>query len=432
VFGAHLSGFSAQSAFNTLMQAKPFRGSIGTAIIALLLSAVFLITLMHVNHLLQRKCIYPKLSKEVAHICSIGTRESDNEMLGLCIGFCVSQVLRFAVRGSLPGEIAHFNGTYFKDICYGEAWLLFLFAVLCGFASCGILKLEAEYGKRKQHATMDCERYVEFVRLSLLMSMAWNLLYCAEWNLVLMFGEHVLDRKELKHVILALVISYFTMVIIFGLDVLANKLRSPIMLQAGRLLGKSFGLAVAFSWEITFDVSVDTIADSEEIDVSGTAMKIVMAIFLIALVAPAWMKYILPNAMEEPPKPSFGEEDTKESETIEDSEGKFVTQSVQTQETGIDCIFSPIVYDEHRAHSAEGGRAVRGVSPPADDTDLAADTFDPFIDGIQNSSLDEHLANSSGNGRDKPVVNIADVAALEVDTVDPLTGKEAQVVDVMV
>jgi hypothetical protein len=294
------------------------------------------------------------------------------------------------------------------------------------------LKLEAEYGKRKQHATMDCERYVEFVRLSLLMSMAWNLLYCAEWNLVLMFGEHVLDRKELKHVILALVISYFTMVIIFGLDVLANKLRSPIMLQAGRLLGKSFGLAVAFSWEITFDVSVDTIADSEEIDVSGTAMKIVMAIFLIALVAPAWMKYILPNAMEEPPKPSFGEEDTKESETIEDSEGKFVTQSVQTQETGIDCIFSPIVYDEHRAHSAEGGRAVRGVSPPADDTDLAADTFDPFIDGIQNSSLDEHLANSSGNGRDKPVVNIADVAALEVDTVDPLTGKEAQVVDVMV
>jgi hypothetical protein len=273
---------------------------------------------------------------------------------------------------------------------------------LCGSGACGILKLEADFiEKPKQHATMGVERYVEFARLTLVMSMAWNLLYCAEWNLVLMFGEHVLDRIVLKHVILALVVSYFTMIIVFSLDVLANKFRSPIMKKSGKLLGKSFGLSVAFSWEITFDVSVSTIADTDEFDIPGSVMKVAMAMFLIALVAPAWMKYILPNAMEEP---DLGFEDDAD-ESVErqqsgsdeslDSVGKFVAKSVQTE---------------------------------------SVQTQSTDIDGSVTPSLsEEYLAHLSDDGRNVPVVQIADAAGYpEVDTVDPLTGLQAKVVDVFV
>jgi hypothetical protein len=216
-----------------------------------------------------------------------------------------------------------------------------------------------------------------------------------------MFGEHVLDRIVLKHVILALVVSYFTMIIVFSLDVLANKFRSPIMKKSGKLLGKSFGLSVAFSWEITFDVSVSTIADTDEFDIPGSVMKVAMAMFLIALVAPAWMKYILPNAMEEP---DLGFEDDAD-ESVErqqsgsdeslDSVGKFVAKSVQTE---------------------------------------SVQTQSTDIDGSVTPSLsEEYLAHLSDDGRNVPVVQIADAAGYpEVDTVDPLTGLQAKVVDVFV
>jgi hypothetical protein len=236
----------------------------------------------------------------------------------------------------LPAEIAHFGGSYFKTVSYGEAWTLFVFAVFFGAGACGIVKAEAMYGKHDLF-----ERYVDFIKMTLVMSMAWNLLFCAEWNMVLVFGEHVLDRVVLKHVILALVISYFSMATILLLDLVANKLKSPILKKAGRLLGKGFGLSVAFAWEITFDVSVDTLADSEDFNISGPAMKFAMASFLIGMVAPAWAKYVLPMAMQEAPRMSFQDgvkPDPEQSETSEDtsterqtSGGKLADASVQTK-----------------------------------------------------------------------------------------------------
>jgi hypothetical protein len=286
-------------------------------------------------------------------------------MLSLSIGFCISQVLRYAVHGSLPKEIAHFGGAFFKSVCYSDAWALFLFAVLFGAGACGILKLQAEYGKREHHSCIDFERYIEFTKLTLVMTMAWNLLFSVEWTLLLMYGQDFLDRKVLKHVILALVISYFSIAVIFGLDFLANKFSSPVTKNAGRLLGKGFGLSVAFSWEITFDVSVSTIADSEEVSISGPVLKLIMATFLISMVAPAWANYVLPHAMEQASRPSryLGATKTNAFEgprhagcdKSEDSVGEIPAKFVQTQESDIDGIMNLNSNDQHPAHSADDG-----------------------------------------------------------------------------
>mmetsp|Transcript_24477 Transcript_24477/g.39192 ORF Transcript_24477/g.39192 Transcript_24477/m.39192 type:complete len:560 (-) Transcript_24477:487-2166(-) len=306
--GAHLSGFAAKSTMNDLMQAEPFRDSVGMAIVSFLISIVSLFTFMVISYLIRNYIIYPTMAEKDKKVCAAEIQECENDMCSLSFGFCISQILRYALHGKLPTEELDEK----DDHKQWQAYMLGVFAIL--FACIGVLlgRLEYLYGESWNY---HWRRSVLNAKLTCVMTMAWNLLFFGQWEI---FDTHLVKRPLLARVILALILSYVAMALIFGFDFIADRAKQRILKKGARLLSAGFGLAVAFAWEASFDASVEDIAKAKEMGLSEAAAKVLLAGFLVIVVAPAWGMYVLPK--------SLGNEEKEAEKDKEDKEAKGIRQ----------------------------------------------------------------------------------------------------------
>merc|ERR1719379_141038 len=154
--------------------------------------------------------------------------------------------------------------------------------------------------------------------------MGWLMLYMTQavyYSITAGFPR--LQDQMVAHQILALGNSILVVPFIFGIDYLADHARKGSVVlvaafaevhtseKALRHLSSAFGLFVGLSWEITFDIAVESIAHSIEHEsevsngflyrnFSGSFASVLIRGVLVALIAvlviPAWRKYIFKKA----------------------------------------------------------------------------------------------------------------------------------------
>lgn len=298
VLGAHLCGFAAKGMFNTLMQTKTFSDNCGVAIVSVIICIVSFFIICMTAYAVRRLVIYPKMRESQAEMCKEEIIEVENDMISLCVGFLISQVIRFAIHGKLPTEELDEKDNHKQ----WEAFLLLFFAFLFGIFSFAfvalILKIEPEG---------HLERFLDLCKTTVVFVMAWCLLFWGQWEIM---DAHFTEHLVLARIVLAASLSVGLFVLIFILDFIADRAKLKAMKRGVRLLISGFGLSIAFAWEGSFDFAVESVAGSEE-GISESSFKLLLALGLVIVVAPAWAWYVLPKTSEYEPEeeePSGGEE----------------------------------------------------------------------------------------------------------------------------
>merc|ERR1711977_284599 len=116
-------------------------------------------------------------------------------------------------------------------------------------------------------------------------------------------GHDILGRVSL-----AFALTTFACVSVFAVDRIADNMRSAyegekdtleFVEEIIRVIINSLGILVGFSWEHSFDGSVEDIADNAP--VSGAAAivntQLILGLSVCALILPAWREYILQKVM---------------------------------------------------------------------------------------------------------------------------------------
>lgn len=293
VLGAHLSGFAAKDLFNTIMQTETFRENAGMCFVSILINSAIMAVVILVAFLVRNYLVYPRMEEEKVESCGEQVREVENDMVSLSIGFCVSMFFRFALHGKLPTEELD-EKDYHKQ---WQAWVLFLLSCLCAVLAVAVAMVQFHvdfFGEPEDGGNPHASRGMDILKTTFVMTKAWCLLYWGQWEI---FDTHFTKRVILGRVILAFMISYYAIIVFLVFDYIADRAKMRALKRGARLICKSFGLSVAFSWEATFDASVETIAEAEEVKVNEAALKILLALFLILIVAPAWGMYVLPKSL---------------------------------------------------------------------------------------------------------------------------------------
>jgi hypothetical protein len=296
--GAHLSGFAAKGMFNSLMQSKPFNENVGMAIVSVLISAAVIVAVCLMSFAVRRLLVYPKMRESQAEKCKEEIIEVENDMISLSMGFIISQVLRFAIHGKLPTEELDEQDGHEQ----WEAAVLLVLAVVFGLIAFAFVKVQLIV---KPKPDTYVKRLIDLAKTTNVFVMAWCLLFWGQWEVM---DTHFTKHLVLARIVLAAGLSVGAFLLIFLLDFIADRAKSPWMKKGDRLICSGLGLTVAFAWEATFDFAVESVADNEE-DISESAFKLILAIVLVLIVSPAWAWYVLPKTSEFEPE---GEEVEKQ------------------------------------------------------------------------------------------------------------------------
>eukprot|EP00928_Gymnodinium_smaydae_P023569 TRINITY_DN19402_c0_g2_i1.p1 TRINITY_DN19402_c0_g2~~TRINITY_DN19402_c0_g2_i1.p1 ORF type:complete len:542 (+),score=142.04 TRINITY_DN19402_c0_g2_i1:129-1628(+) len=137
-------------------------------------------------------------------------------------------------------------------------------------------------------------RFTDIMTTTFAMGFAWCSFYGWRWLL----GNSIASESTLG-VVLALVVSFVSFAMIFGLDKVADRMEdSEYAGQIGkvcRMVIKCLGLVIGFAWEQCFDGAVDTLS---EVSHFPHLTKLFFACFCAVLLIPAWRWYILPMVEE--------------------------------------------------------------------------------------------------------------------------------------
>lgn len=164
------------------------------------------------------------------------------------------------------------------------------------------------------HHMKDLVRLLDAILNATGMCFAWCLLWATKWVLhrnapdLSHLNEDILSHDILGRVSLAFVLTTFACVSVFVVDRIADSMRTTYENQKDtlefveeliRVIINSLGILVGFSWEHSFDGSVEDIADNAPL--SGAAAivntELILGVAVCALILPAWREYILHKVM---------------------------------------------------------------------------------------------------------------------------------------
>lgn len=232
--------------------------------------------------------------------------DSENDFVTLAMGFMMSVVARYFVRGEPPpieGEEA-LNEYLYHAHKPQYVWPMLGIGILCAvvlfFVTRQLSSIRHTMGIGKGLHGGLLLRGVNILQGSIAMTVSWVLFFWGEWFFDMFLGKHIASVLVTK-VGLALFLSAIVMVFIYLLDFFAD--RGNLHPRALRHLINALGVLIGFSWEVAFDNGVESIAMSERSKkiFGGGAdanlwAKLVLAFLLIGIALPAWRLYILTNA----------------------------------------------------------------------------------------------------------------------------------------
>eukprot|EP00933_Yihiella_yeosuensis_P080700 TRINITY_DN94167_c0_g1_i1.p1 TRINITY_DN94167_c0_g1~~TRINITY_DN94167_c0_g1_i1.p1 ORF type:complete len:717 (-),score=128.34 TRINITY_DN94167_c0_g1_i1:157-2307(-) len=233
------------------------------------------------------------------------TEETENDIMGLTISFCVVQALRRLVTGQLPnGEGEQNEETWSPS--NGQAAALLAIGVLGGLVIfvrviCSDPEEHGEEGgeheKEKSGSEEFFERAADMFHLSNNFVAAWMLMFGVQtWLMVQGLGGEQVGVIGL--VVLANLVTILAFAVISCLDRIADRAKAPGVRKAVQSVVNALGVLIGFSWEKCFDSAVDNTAEKESHILPAALTKLVLAVVLAVIICPAWRWYILPQVKE--------------------------------------------------------------------------------------------------------------------------------------
>jgi len=255
------------------------------------------------------------------------TVEAETDVMCLTTSFTFIQALRFAISGVLPndegmdseedleeiGKASISSGALWLMLA-GTVFLVFVFAFSICVGSTDEEKDDAVEEVQELLDENDEENFVEeekedpsplkkrlvtVVSLTAGMGFSWCYFFSTRWifygfSFVGRSEEDTAPDMELVSILTALTLSFCSFVAIILLDKLADAdFTDSRVDDAIRQTISRMGILVGFAWEQCFSESVLSIAAQCG---NPHISKMVLALFSVALVAPAWKFYLLPMA----------------------------------------------------------------------------------------------------------------------------------------
>eukprot|EP00931_Biecheleriopsis_adriatica_P090109 TRINITY_DN64143_c0_g1_i1.p1 TRINITY_DN64143_c0_g1~~TRINITY_DN64143_c0_g1_i1.p1 ORF type:complete len:745 (+),score=145.50 TRINITY_DN64143_c0_g1_i1:289-2235(+) len=330
MIGAHIVGFSALEAFYPLQLIEPFSTSPGLSFIVVIIgcSALGFMTFLgahardfvvgyHAKSSRRLSVKHPDDSATPEVTSSVERWKSEEEQLeeqlvaqfeelwheqcvkaedeffAFATGFLISVSIRYFLMGCTPQ--LHWIPVDTGDVI--ETW-----GLLGAALACSVLLLLSALAKPWAHGRSNertcLERAATLLEQTMSMTMGWLVLFWGYWQF-----WNVTDAKGLigngdvmiAKIVLALIFTCFAFVMIIVIDYAADRL--PKLEDALRSLGEAFVLLLGLSWESCFMEVMGAVLKNSSDEVVNTLVFVCMSAVLCLLVIPAWIMYILPNAL---------------------------------------------------------------------------------------------------------------------------------------
>lgn len=276
--------------------------------------------------------------KELCEVYVEAVEDAEHDVVGIVGAFLIVQSIRFAVGQQLPGEDGYEGPALFSHTakqagqlyaCSGVAFL-----ILMGFVAARdykksnksppsataepLLQVNAAgaAAHRSKHSfqvdfpilgrrsLMSKEQFKKNVvrnrgfaicKATLAMVFAWTAFYATQ----MMISCWRVSGRDITvvDILTAVLSSYVIFVLIRIMDKVADHhWLGNLGERAIRRTISAFGIVIGFSWEKSFDVSVDAVAAYSPLAPLWT--KMALALLALCLIMPAWALYIIPMAEE--------------------------------------------------------------------------------------------------------------------------------------
>jgi hypothetical protein len=294
---AHISGFAAMYGFADCQEVEMFEKLDAQGLIMLIVGAAVVICGLAfiMDKVMMKIAMADGVQDESEEEWIDTCEETDDDVFCLAISFLTVLFVRYLIRGKVypyePGKI----GT----ISQGETNTL-LSCAFCFLAlACGGAGIIIKYQNLLSTNKFDRRITTNLQHLNS-MIMAWSFLFWAEWQLYVWGWESTVIGG-------CLVVAVFLTVASFGCVFLLNCVQShfsgsKMAMRAMGSLELALGVLVGFSWERAFDVGFEeiehTLAHRVHIGIPAHVSVVLMSIFLLIIVAPAWRYYILPKSAQ--------------------------------------------------------------------------------------------------------------------------------------
>lgn len=300
--GCHVVAFAGMDAFGTLQDSWTFfQSSVALSFVAVALTCIFIWAIFNLADSLRttfaERSAYPQARQDWLHEC----RLAEHEAAGLILGLLLSQSIRFCISGYHPP----LHGGAGKGHGYLEVFVLFLTALCLGAM---VVPLEIIFARLKQTYREQANsrdwvvRFIRATRETLSMTMAWCLVYWARWAFWFSTADDGLGYGDKMTALLtiALCLSFVCFGGVFIIDIAAGNMarnNHGHNLAALVALGNALGLVMGLAWESTFHEAVTGISQLQSLSFGYTINNIILICIIILIVLPAWILYILPQAI---------------------------------------------------------------------------------------------------------------------------------------
>ncbi|CAK0864223.1 unnamed protein product [Prorocentrum cordatum] len=249
--------------------------------------------------------------------------ETEDDVIGLTASFLTAQTLRYSITGNMP------NAEGDEAPALVEGYSNWNVSCLIGW---GFAMVIIE-GVRLALIKKTFKRFTPQLQNVMAMNMAWSLFFGFGWFMGVNFPSL---QGMLKHVVVALGLTFSSMLMIFVLDSVEIALKASHKKQVSKTADTSdnkrakniasfiesivvaLAILIGFSWEKAFDVAVEGVAKASEQRVPEHATKLLMGVVLAGVVVPAWRLHILPHI--EKMNEELEEEEEEEEEEAEEEE----------------------------------------------------------------------------------------------------------------
>jgi len=238
------------------------------------------------------------------------TEETEDDVMGLKISFLASQAIKMCITGMLPNA----EGGEREGTTHDNTQTLFLLLIAFGLIALVVVVSIIPAKSEEEGGALWNERRKDQLKLIISMIFAWCLYFAIDWYMNKNPIKNATEMLVQVQVALAATAVAFSM--IYGLDKIADmKSTGDDVDKAIRTVCMSLALLIGFGWEKTFDMAVEASVSGAQISwLPDYAGKMALALFLCAIVLPAWRKFILPTCLEFIKMDEEAEEAEKEEE----------------------------------------------------------------------------------------------------------------------
>mmetsp|Transcript_156024 Transcript_156024/g.291151 ORF Transcript_156024/g.291151 Transcript_156024/m.291151 type:complete len:741 (+) Transcript_156024:65-2287(+) len=289
--------FTAIDSLGMIQQISPFADTPANAFLGVIIASVMMFSMSISGHIVRQYWMTWETGtitdeeKKWDHQCE----HTEDHFSGIAVGMLLSIVIRYSITGEMPpiwGAPRYKTESECTKL-FGVSLALSLPIFFISLATHAMAK-----GTSGNKGLKWIVRCMKVFQTTMAMTMGWSLMYACRWQW--WTARHGVGEVMTARLMLALIFSYVGFIFIVVVDRIGDKVK--VGKEGFAVVNEAFSLGIGMSWEGAFSQSVDEFA--EEYGGEGGHARawteVLLAVFLIILILPAWVWYILPKVLAGP------------------------------------------------------------------------------------------------------------------------------------